>query len=106
MPRRPSSPAEGKGEQPHVIHPHALYTAAQVRQLLGLRESSLRTAKREQGLRRANRDYYLGEDLLAWLRAGRCSRNGQDRVEGAPASLDLNNGVQRSTKTPLSVKED
>jgi hypothetical protein len=88
MSRRPSSPAEGKGEQPHVIHPHALYTAAQVRQLLGLRESSLRTAKREQGLRccrRANRDYYLGEDLLAWLRAGRCSRNGEDRIEGAPS---------------------
>lgn len=70
--------------EPHVIHPNAVYTAEQVRRLLGLRESSLRTAKREQGLRccrRAGHDYYLGEDLLTWLKGGRCSRSISEMVE-------------------------
>jgi hypothetical protein len=73
---------------PHVVVPTAVYTAEQVQRLLGLKPSSLRTAKRESGLvciRRVNRDWYLGEDLLAWLRAGRSSRGGNGRVEGAPS---------------------
>lgn len=79
--------------EPHVIHPHAVYTAEQVQRLLGLRPSTLRTAKREQGLRccrRANRDWYLGEDLLAWLRGGRCSRPLSKMVEGtvSPAVME------------------
>jgi len=53
---------------PAIIHPTAVDTPEQVKRLLGLRESTLlRTAKREQGLvcvRRAGRDYSLGEDLL------------------------------------------
>ncbi len=71
--------------EPHVIQPTAVYTAEQVQRLLGLKPSSLRTAKRS-GLvccRRFSRDYYLGEDLLAWLRSGRSSRNGDDGVEEA-----------------------
>jgi hypothetical protein len=73
---------------PFVIQPNGVYTAEQVQRLLGLKPSSLRTAKREQGLvacRRGPRDLYLGSDLLAWLRGGRRSANGRDAVEGLPS---------------------
>ncbi len=73
--------------EPHVIYPNALYSAEQVQRLLHLKPSSLRTAKREGlvWIRRFARDWFLGSDLLAWLRAGRSSRNGDDGVEGVPS---------------------
>lgn len=94
-------------ENPHIIHPTAVYTAEQVRRLLGLRPSTLQTAKREQGLRccrRAGHDYYLGEDLLAWLKGGRCSRGGADQVEGMPC---INPRIKRAEnrKTERKAKE-
>jgi hypothetical protein len=75
--------------EPVLIHPDALYTSQQVQRLLGVCKSTLREARQSQGLvasRRAGRDWYFGADLLAWLRAGRCSRGGADAVEEAPLS--------------------
>lgn len=96
MPRRSISPIGEKDQQPHVIVENALYSGEQVQRLLHLKPSSLRTAKRE-GLvfiRRFARDWFLGSDLLAWLRAGRCSRPLSKMVEGSASSLDLNSEVQ------------
>ncbi len=92
---RGKAPATSQSE-PHVIQPNALYSPEQVQRLLHLKPSSLRTAKREGlvWIRRFARDWFLGSDLLAWLRAGRSSRNGTNGVEVVAPSLDLNNEVQ------------
>ena len=58
---------------PPVIHPTAVYQVSHVREMLRLRQSSLRREIREGRLRvckRCGRYYFLGEQLLDWLRGG------------------------------------
>src|SRR5262244_2696436 len=65
----------------HVIRENAVYTPAQVRRLLGLKEHSLDREIRKGRLRAIQRCswyYILGEHLLEWL------RNGERRVSRAP----------------------
>ena len=86
--------------EPHVIHPHAVYTAEQVRRLLGLKEDTLgREIKlgRIRVSRRAGRYYLLGAWVLTWIEAGevRPSRDGASTVEGAePFCAGAQNGQQ------------
>jgi hypothetical protein len=86
--------------QPHVIEPYGLYTAEQVQALLGISKRSLGGAKRNglPVIRRFNKDLFLGEDVLDWLRAGRCSRGNSDLVEGAVNVERSTLNVQRSTR--------
>ncbi len=87
-------PAKRPPGEPAVIQPTALYTAEQVMCLLGISKRSLGGAKRN-GLavvRWFNKDLFLGEDLLAWLRAGRCSRTGANSVEGAASPHEATEG--------------
>jgi hypothetical protein len=56
-----------------VIHDTGVYTTDQVRTMLRLRQSSLRREIREGRLRvskRCGRYYFLGRQLLDWLRGG------------------------------------
>jgi hypothetical protein len=58
---------------PVVLHPTGVYTAQQVRDMLGLRQSSLRREIRDGRLRvnkRCGKYFFLGELLIAWLRGG------------------------------------
>jgi hypothetical protein len=58
---------------PAVIQATAVYTVAQVRVMLGLRQSSLRREIRQGRLRvnkRCGKYFFLGAQLLAWLRGG------------------------------------
>jgi hypothetical protein len=55
-----------------VIEPLAVYGIDALRAVLRLKESSLRREVREKRLtvrRRCGRHYFLGEDVLAWLRS-------------------------------------
>lgn len=57
----------------HVITPTGIYSVDQARTILRLRQSSLRREIREGRLRvckRCGRYYFLGEQILDWLRAG------------------------------------
>jgi hypothetical protein len=84
MRRRRSSPAvEGNGaEQPSppppvVIQPNGVYIVAQVRAMLGLRQSSLRREIREGRLRvnkRCGKYFFLGQQLIDWLAGGEIDR--------------------------------
>jgi hypothetical protein len=75
MPRR-KPPLKSESETPLppvVIHETGVYSAGQVKQMLGLRQTSLRREIREGRLaviKRCGRYFFLGEQLLAWLRAG------------------------------------
>lgn len=77
MPRRkPTPPAEAATATAPapIVDPNAVYTAAQLRQLLGLKASSIRTAWRKQGLvvaRRCGRIFVRGQWVLDWLEGGR-----------------------------------
>jgi hypothetical protein len=58
---------------PAIIDPNSVFTAPQVRTMLGLRQSSLRREIREGRLRvnkRCGKYFFLGEQLLDWLRGG------------------------------------
>jgi hypothetical protein len=58
---------------PFVCHATGVYTMAQVRAMLGLRQSSLSREIREGRLRvnkRCGKYFFLGEQLLDWIRAG------------------------------------
>jgi hypothetical protein len=80
MPRRRASVLEqDEASQQHpviagvVLHPHAVFLADQVRQMLHLKGSSLRREIREGRLRvckRCGRHYFTGQQLLDWLRGG------------------------------------
>jgi hypothetical protein len=66
-----------------VLAPTGVYSLVEVRRMLRLRESSLRREIREGRLsvcKRCGRYYFLGSQLLDWLRAGvidrRPGRNG------------------------------
>lgn len=68
----------------HVIESNAVYTVDQVRALLRLKQSSLRREIREGRLRvckRCGRYYFLGSQLLAWLRGGEVQRGGPNGQE-------------------------
>ena len=73
-PATPTPPAE----RAHlVIHPDAVFLTDELRRLLRLKESSLRREVREGRLvvhKRCNRHFFLGADVLAWLRAGELKR--------------------------------
>lgn len=69
-----------------LIEPTGVYSEAAVRRMLGLKESTLKTARREEGLacvRRSKLTYYLGADLLDWLRRGRIPGKGEGAVQVA-----------------------
>jgi hypothetical protein len=64
---------------PVVIDPNAVLLAEDVRRLLRLRTSTLRREIRSGRLRvckRAGRYFFLGQQLLDWLRGGELSRDG------------------------------
>jgi hypothetical protein len=81
--RARNSPVEVTPETspaPAIIHPTGVYTVSQVRAMLGLRQSSLRREIREGRLRvnkRCGKYFFLGEQLLDWLRGGEVVRNGK-----------------------------
>jgi hypothetical protein len=57
----------------HVIEPLCVYSPEAARKALGLTASTLRREVREGRLRRikrAGRNFFLGEYLLEWLRGG------------------------------------
>lgn len=61
-----------------ILHPTAVYTVAQVRTMLGLRQSSLRREIRAGRLavnKRCGKYFFLGEQLLDWLRGGELKRS-------------------------------
>jgi hypothetical protein len=63
-----------------VLHETGVYTVQQVRAMLGLRQSSLRRELREGRLRvckRCGKYFFLGEQLLAWLRGGERGRQAE-----------------------------
>jgi hypothetical protein len=71
---------------PAVIAPTGVYTAPQVRVMLGLRQSSLRREIREGRLRvnkRCGKYFFLGEQLLDWLRGGELSAAARHQTNGA-----------------------
>jgi hypothetical protein len=56
-----------------VVHENAVFTKDTLRRSLGLRESSLGREVRERRLKvhkRCGRYFFLGSDVLAWLRGG------------------------------------
>ena len=62
---------------PAIIAENAVFTVAQVRAMLGLRQSSLRREIREGRLavnKRCGKYFFLGEQLLDWLRGGEIRR--------------------------------
>lgn len=63
---------QSQAQQP-ILHPTAAYSTEQLRQLLGLAESTLRAEKRAGRIkwaRRAGRDFYLGQWVLDWIEGG------------------------------------
>jgi hypothetical protein len=78
MPRKPA--VESPPPQPPapiVISPDAVFTTDAVRTLLGLKQSSLRREIRQGRLqvsKRCGRYFFLGSQLLQWLRAGEVPR--------------------------------
>jgi hypothetical protein len=62
----------------HTIAPTGVYSVDQVRTILRLKQSSLRREIREGRLRvckRCGRYFFLGEQLLDWLRDGELKRS-------------------------------
>jgi hypothetical protein len=76
MPRNRQSPAAGASAPPpapHVIISSAVYTVAEARAALHLKNSTIRREVRAGRLcvaKRAGRYYLLGEWLLDWIRGG------------------------------------
>jgi hypothetical protein len=78
-----------------ILDPHAVFTGAQLVELLGLRTSTLRREIREKRLRvskRAGRYYFLGTWVREWLEAGEISLKGAENV----ARESLGTAVQGS----------
>jgi hypothetical protein len=74
---------------PVTIEPYGIYSPAWVRSALRLRESTLRREIREGRLavsKRAGRYFFLGEQLLAWLRGGELKRRPKDANSVASAN--------------------
>lgn len=89
MPRTRSNAAVAEPPalpHPVVIQPTGVYTVPQVRAMLGLRQSSLRREIREGRLavnKRCGKYFFLGEQLLAWLRGGEVRRGRQPHQDTA-----------------------
>jgi hypothetical protein len=85
--RRTTPPADATpGLTVHRIDPHNVYLVDQLRQLLRLRDSTIRREVREGRLRiakRAGRYYLLGSWILEWLEAGEVRRRTPGR-NGVP----------------------
>jgi hypothetical protein len=67
----------------HVIEPSCVYSPEAARKALGLTASTLRREVREGRLRRikrAGRNFFLGEYLLEWLRGGEVKRKRRESV--------------------------
>lgn len=68
-----------------TIQPTDIFDREGLQQALGLNPSTLGRAVRRGELRayrRAKRDYFLGSDVLSWLRDGAVNGSGEDGEEG------------------------
>jgi hypothetical protein len=66
--------------EPHIIHPHGVYTVASLQTLLGLTKTTVAREVRLRRLRvakRAGRYFVLGTWVLEWLRNGEVHRQRQ-----------------------------
>jgi hypothetical protein len=82
MPRTPTKPKEQTALPPAIIHETGVYTVGAVRTMLGLRQSSLRREIREGRLsvnKRCGKYFFLGSQLLDWLRGGEMRRHPDGR---------------------------
>lgn len=73
----------------HVIDPTAVYFVDDARQILRLKESTIRREVRGGRLRvakRAGRYYLLGEWILEWNRSGEVRRTSQEAAAGNGAT--------------------
>jgi hypothetical protein len=64
-------------EQPHIVHPHAVYTAASLQAALGLTRTTVSREARLGRLRvakRAGRYFILGRWVMQWLEEGEVRR--------------------------------
>ena len=81
MPRKRTAaqapPAPAADSTPAVIHANAVFTRPQLQQLLGLTREGIRREVKLGRLRvckRSNRYFFLGEQVLDWLRGGELPR--------------------------------
>ena len=87
MRRKTEASTAAPPEQIHVIEATGIYFTDTARRLLRLRASSLRREIREgrlQVCKRCGRHYFLGAQLLEWLRGGELRR--EKPVAGEPSS--------------------
>jgi hypothetical protein len=76
-------------EQPHVIHPHAVYTVASLQAALGLTRTTVAREVRLRRLRvsrRGGRYYLIGRWVLQWLEEGEVRRKRSDEVGEVPGA--------------------
>jgi hypothetical protein len=81
MPRNKPAAAIETPVASTILHPQGVYGVADVRAMLRLKESSLRREIREGRLavcKRCGRYYFLGEQLLDWLRGGEMVRRKEE----------------------------
>src|SRR4051812_9466949 len=100
MARKTKSPPN-VDQQPHVIHERGVYTAEQVRRLLGLADGTIRREVREGKLRvaeRCNRYYFLGSWLLEWITSG-------ERPRRKPAAAQATSSAGKATPAPSGEKK-
>jgi hypothetical protein len=67
-------------KDPHVIHPHAIYTVKALQDALGLAPTTIRREVRLRRLRvarRAGKYFILGKWILDWIESGEV--NGQQK---------------------------
>jgi hypothetical protein len=82
MPRDRSKVAEkapAVSGSPLLLHPHAVFSLAQLCQALGVRPRTLPREVREGRLKvckRAGRYYFFGQDVADWLRGGQLKKDG------------------------------
>jgi hypothetical protein len=86
MPRTRVKPIHAEQDavpEPAIIAPTGVYSVAQVRSMLGLRQSSLRREIKQGRLavnKRCGKYFFLGEQLLEWLRGGEIRRDQERNV--------------------------
>jgi hypothetical protein len=70
--------------EPHVIHPRAVYTVASLQAALGLTKTTVAREvrlRRLRATRRAGRCYFLGGWVLRWLQDGELHRKEVNEVQ-------------------------
>ena len=75
----------------HVVDETAIYDRASIRTLWGIPDRSISREIRLGRLtvyQRCNRQWFLGADLLEWLKAGRVRPNGADADDLDDGSKD------------------